>query len=146
MEDKIKAELTSSNREFVISMIPDLSSDLKTRCDLVDILIKSPFGNIHGKSELSMTELKDAMVLETLLSSLESSQEWTVWGLGNYRSEGPFMKCNFQGDGLGHFKVTIKLSEDNMEFKDEFTTDQTCIQIFLEDIRKMIGFIEDRIV
>lgn len=100
----------------------------------INVQVASKTYQASAKAELS-NEKKSAKQLVALLDNLEGNAVFSIWGFGDYRIEGPLLTCDFVGDGLGHFKVDVKFSEEALKLADFFTTDQTCLKSFIEALQ-----------
>ena len=117
---------------IILKQIPD--APINPNFISINVQVASKIYQVSIEAELN-NEVKSAKQLVALLDNLEGKAVFSIWGLGDYRTEGPLLVCNLAGDGLGHFTVHIVFSECGLKLSDFFVTDQTCLKIFIEALQ-----------
>lgn len=103
----------------------------------IHVIVTSPTYELRARAEIGPdTRIPEA--LTAVAARAQGDATYELWGIGNYRVEGPLLVLKFTGDQLGHFQVAVSLSEGLLRMKDEFQTDQSCLSSFLIQL-KAIG-------
>ena len=103
----------------------------------IRVVLSSQTYEITARAALGPDDRQPAE-LWTLVARARGDASYVLWGVGNYRIEGPLLALTFAGDKLGHFRVTVSLAENSLRLTDEFQTDQSCLASFLRQL-KAIG-------
>jgi hypothetical protein len=102
----------------------------------VQVVLRSPTYEIKARAELGPGDSRPAGLL-TIAAQAQGDATYDLWGIGNYRIEGPLLTLTFAGDKRGHFRVRVSLAESSLRLIDEFQTDQSCLASFLSQLKAL---------
>jgi hypothetical protein len=101
----------------------------------IQVVLRSPIYEIKARAALGPDDRRPAELL-TIAARAQGDATYELWGVGNYRIEGPLLALTFAGDKLGHFRVKASVAEESLRLTDEFQTDQSCLAAFLSQLKE----------
>lgn len=102
----------------------------------IQVVLKSPIYEIIARATLAPEDRRPAELL-TIAARAQGDASYELWGVGNYRIEGPLLALTFAGNKLGHFRVKVSVAEKSLRLTDEFQTDQSCLASFLSQLKAL---------
>ena len=105
---------------------------------MMDVRVAGPAYQVNERTLTHSFRVAEWIALfVALMDDLHGRGEFVVWGIGEYRIEGSLLRCQLAGDGRGHFAVDLSLAQGHLRLSDRFTTDQTCLALFIAELRRM---------
>jgi len=104
----------------------------------IEVMVAGPAYSLKARATLGMSDRAPSELLSAVTNA-GGNASYELWGGGDYRTEGPLLTLKLVGDKLGHFKARISMAEGDLRFTDEFQTDQSCLSIFVAQLRGIGG-------
>lgn len=103
----------------------------------VELQVSAPAYSVRAAATVTRHD-RGVAALIPLLDRDRGTATFSIWGLEDYRAEGPLLTCDLAGDGLGHFRVDLRLVDRDLTLSDRFVTDQTCLRRFIADMQQLV--------
>ena len=104
----------------------------------IHLMLRSSTYDLRARATLGFDNLHPSELLK-IAARADGDASYELWGLGDYRPEGPLLVMAFTGDKLGHLRVNVAMAEASLRMSDEFQTDQTCLTSFLNQLSAIEG-------